>query len=115
MASDNDFDFTGISDVELKKQITALQSEEKRRRELKVNVRRELNRRAHELLVRLWPDLSRVFDHDRTSCSDENPGNGGLNPRCVKCRLMEIVKMDPFEAEDIVIEFTASFHRLEDG
>jgi hypothetical protein len=113
--ADEGKEFTGISDVELKKTIQSLQEEEKRRREEKLSVRRELNRRAHSLLIKVWPDLSRMFDHGRTSCSDENPGNGGLNPRCVKCRLMEIVKMDPFEAEDIVIEFTASFHRLEDG
>lgn len=111
----NTEDFSGVSDEELRKTIKILQAEEQRRADDKLDVRRELNRRFHGKLIEVWPMISDMFEHERTSCSDENPCNGGQRPRCVKCRLIEIMKMDHFEAEDIVIELTARFHKLEDG
>lgn len=49
-----------------------------------------------------------LFDHSRTSCSDENPNNGYISDagyaRCDKCFLIEILN-DEFENS-----FEVSFH-----
>ena len=53
--------------------------------------------------------LLSLMTHSRTSCSDENPSNGSLDPapRCYKCALLNLSE---FELDEVELDVTVTVH-----
>jgi len=58
--------------------------------------------------------LLSLMTHGRTSCSDENPSNGSLDPgngrtapRCYKCALLNLSE---FELDEVELDVTVTVH-----
>lgn len=96
---------SNLSDAELNGQIQELAEERKRRALAAAAAAREARIRANAALLEARPALLGLLQHERTSCSDENPSNGystsgrGGYPRCAKCMLMNLSEADLGEVD----------------
>lgn len=81
--------------------------------------KKEAARKRNEflrLLVANKPALLPLMEHDRTSCSDENPANGlgsaenGVGARCMKCGL---ITLEEFSDVDVSLSLEFRFKAYE--
>jgi len=92
----------------LKSASTAELKAELERRELEAAARLKKN----QLVFERRDVLLSLMQHGRTSCSDENPVNGSLDPgngrtapRCYKCALLNLSE---FELDDVELDVTVT-------
>ena len=90
----------------LKKQIELQENKIKEKeiedRKQKAKIKLDKFRENKEIILNL-------IEHDRTSCSDENPCNGygsaDYGARCKKCHLIEILNDDEMDGFDVSVDF----------
>lgn len=87
--------------ADISKRQQEIHDEELRQRSEKAAIKMKQIREVKEAILSL-------FEHSRTSCSDENPSN---SDRCSKCALMELIEED-WQDGEFEIEFSVEMTRI---
>ena len=99
----------------LNAQLAELDKEEERIKQDELNEKRAEARKKIEFLRENREFVLGLFEHERTSCSDEHPVNGygysAGHARCNKCFLMEILNGE--WGDDWKIEFNIDITPIE--
>jgi hypothetical protein len=95
------------TEQELIKENAELNKRIKETQEKRIQMEIALNKIQLDILREHKGLILNLIEHDRTSCSDENPSNGygsaSYGARCEKCHLIEILN------EDYNNDFSVSF------
>jgi len=84
-----------MTDEELKALLRDVSGEVKRRREERLLEVKKTNAMKLKELAKHKDVILSLLEHDRTSCSDDDPQNGleiDGPPRCAKCGLMDLLE-----------------------